>query len=71
VIEFTVTPEGKVSSPKIVHSTDKLFNRSALRGIEKFKYKPRHKDGRPVAVPGVRAKIAFDYEETSHPDHCN
>ena len=70
VIEFTVTPEGTVRSPRVVSSSDKVFERNAIRAVRKFKYKPRVLDGVPIEVSGVRTKITFGLEEPSHPDHC-
>jgi len=49
-IELTIEPDGSVSNPRIVAAEPRrIFDRSALRAIYKWKYKPRIVDGQPVA----------------------
>jgi protein TonB len=63
VVEFDVTPEGSVVSPRVVDSTNACFNRAALRAVERWRYQPRVIDN--VAQPrfGVRTAIDFGMEE--------
>jgi len=63
VVEFDVTPEGSVVSPRVVDSTNACFNRAALRAVERWRYQPRVVDN--VAQPrfGVRTAIDFGMEE--------
>jgi len=63
VVEFDVTPEGSVVSPRVVESTNACFNRAALRAVERWRYQPRVVDN--VAQPrfGVRTAIDFGMEE--------
>jgi protein TonB len=62
-LEFTVTPAGTVADPVVIYSTSSLFERAAMQAVLKFKYKPRVKDGVPVAVPGVKTRISFQIED--------
>jgi protein TonB len=62
-MSFTVTTTGTVKDPIVVFSTSSLFDRSAIRAVLKFKYKPRVVDGVPVEVPGVKTRISFQIEE--------
>jgi len=62
IVEFTVTERGTVSQISIVEASHPLFERAALTAVEKFRYQPRIVDGRPAAVPGVRAEIVFELE---------
>jgi protein TonB len=62
-LQFTVTPAGTVADPVVIYSTSSLFERAAMRAVLKFKYKPRVKDGVPVAVPGVKTRISFQIED--------
>lgn len=62
-MQFTVTPAGTVSDPVVIYSTSSLFERAATQAVLKFKYKPRVKDGVPVAVPGVKTRISFQIED--------
>jgi len=63
VVEFDVTPEGSVVSPRVIDSTNACFNRAALRAVERWRYQPRVIDN--VAQPrfGVRTAIDFGMEE--------
>jgi len=62
-LSFTVTTTGTVRDPVIIFSTSSLFERAAIRAVEKFKYKPRVVDGVPVDVPNVKTRITFKIEE--------
>jgi len=62
-LSFTVTTTGTVRDPVVIFSTSSLFERAAIRAVEKFKYKPRVVDGVPVDVPNVKTRITFKIEE--------
>ncbi len=60
VIEFTIEPDGSVSNPKILESQPRrMFDRSAVRAIYKWKFKPRIVDGKPVARRATQ-RLNFD-----------
>jgi protein TonB len=59
VVEFTVTARGTVRDPRVVTSSDAVFERAALAAALRFRYRPQVVDGNPVAVPGVRAEFEF------------
>lgn len=62
VIEFTIEPDGSVSDPKILESQPRrVFDRSAVRAIYKWKFKPRIVGGKPVAR---RATQRLDFDLT-------
>lgn len=59
-VEFTVTKVGLVRDARIVASQpDRIFDASALRAIERWRYKPRVLGGRPVDTPGVMVLLEF------------
>jgi len=63
-VEFTVTEAGSISEPKILDSHPSgIFNRAALRAIERWKYAPKVVDGRPVSRPGMRNRFRFVLSE--------
>lgn len=48
-LRFTILEDGSVEDPEVVSSDPpRLFDRSALRAIIRWKFKPRIVDGRPV-----------------------
>ena len=59
VVTFTVTAEGTTSNVMAVESSHKMFERSAVKAAQKYKYKPRVVDGEPVEVTGIRVRIEF------------
>lgn len=63
IVEFTVTKAGTVKDVVVVESSSSLFNSSAVKAAEKFKYKPRVIDGEPVEVHGVQNLIRFELED--------
>ena len=59
-IEFTINEDGTVSDPKIISAEPpRVFNRSALRAILRWKFKPRIIDGKPVKR---RATIPLEFK---------
>lgn len=59
-VEFTITPAGTVSSPRVVDAEpSRVFDREAIRAILKWKFKPRVVDG--VAVER-RATQTIDFK---------
>jgi protein TonB len=62
VVEFTVSTKGRPEGVTVVSSTNTVFDSSAVAAAREFRYAPRVVAGTPVAVPGVRNKIAFVLE---------
>jgi protein TonB len=60
-VEFTVTEIGGVSDSKVLSAhPSSIFNRAALRAIERWKYEPKMVDGQPVSRPGMRKRLRFE-----------
>lgn len=47
-VEFTVDESGGVLSPRVLSSSDPVFNDSALRAIARWRFEPGKRDGRVV-----------------------
>jgi TonB family protein len=47
-VRFTVTGAGTVKNVRIVKSSDGVFETSALRAVEQWKYQPQMDAGKPV-----------------------
>ena len=73
IVEFEVTSEGRVESPRVVDSCVKLqgtsdcksyradlFNKAAISAAKQFLYIPRFVDGRPVSTKGVQNRVTFE-----------
>lgn len=50
VLNFVVDTDGNVREPRVVQSTNSDFDRSAINGVLKWKFKPGMKGGRKVAT---------------------
>jgi len=62
-IGFSVSPVGEVYDAFVIEAEPKgAFEKSALKAIEKFKYKPRYENGRAVSTSGQ--SYVFRYEIT-------
>jgi periplasmic protein TonB len=58
-VEFTVTPDGSVVGAKVTASDPaRVFDREAVRSIERTKFSPRLENGVPVSAT-VRRRIEF------------
>jgi len=59
-LEFTVTRDGTVRDPRVLESSNAIFESAAVDAVLRFRYRPRVIDGQPVEVPGVRFRITFE-----------
>jgi len=60
VVEFSIGKQGTVENAKVVRSQPgTIFNRSALKAVSKWKYKPRVDNGLVVETHGHQTKITF------------
>lgn len=59
VLEFDVTPEGQVANVRVVDSTDRCYERAAIRSAQRWKYNPKIVDNEPQPRYGVRTTIEF------------
>ena len=58
-VEFTVTADGKITGAKVTASDPaRVFDREAIRSIERSKFNPRVENGTPVSST-VRRRIEF------------
>ncbi len=64
LLEFNVTSAGTVEDVQVVDSDPpRTFDRAARRAVEKFKYRPKIENGKPVPRQGVQIVITFDPKE--------
>jgi periplasmic protein TonB len=63
LLEFTVTRDGLVRDPRILESSNPIFDRPAIDAVLRFRYRPRVIDGEPLEVPGVRFRITFQMSQ--------
>ena len=62
-LEFTVNARGRVVDARVIDAQPaSIFNASALRAIERFRYRPRVVDGKPLAVKGVKTRLRFSLD---------
>jgi len=60
LVEFTVTETGRVVAPRVVDAyPGSVFNKAALKAVQRYKYKPRVVHGAAIAVHGVKQRIVF------------
>ncbi len=57
LVEFIVEETGRVLDPRVLDSTDRVFEEATLRAVAKWRFEPGTRDGRIVrfrmTVPGV------------------
>lgn len=63
-IGFSVDTLGRVFDAYIIEAEPKgAFEKSALKAIKKFKYKPKYEDGVPVVSKGLSYLFRFEVEK--------
>lgn len=64
LLSFTVTETGSVINPVVIDAEPQgVFDRAAMKAVERFKYKPRVVNGKPQVVSGVEHLITFKLDE--------
>lgn len=61
-VSIVISETGDVVSSKVVKSSNKAFEQSALEAVDKWKFKPAKKDGKNVKVK-VTIPFRFNIEE--------
>ena len=63
-VDFSVNEYGAVENPVVAGADSSgCFNRTALKAITRFKYKPTIINGQPQPSHGVRYRFSFNMEE--------
>ena len=62
LLGFIIRSDGTTSHIRVVRSSDHVFDEEAIRAIEKWKFRPGRKDGRPVNV-NVQQELTFDIDD--------
>jgi protein TonB len=61
VIEYTVSQTGQVVDPQVISEDPPGwgFGDAAIKTVLRWRYQPKIVDGKPVARPGIRMRLAF------------
>lgn len=63
LIEFAIDRTGAVADPVVIDADPMaIFDRAAVRSVERWKYRPEIEGGKPVARRGIRAVIRFELD---------
>ena len=61
---FDITPTGTTANVRVVAAEPaRVFNRSAITAVKKWKYRPQVEGGAAVRVTGVVARVHFELEK--------
>jgi protein TonB len=64
IVEFDVSETGQVINAFVLGAEPPaVFNRAALRAIERWKYNPRIVNGKAVKMTGLRTRFSFSLRE--------
>jgi len=62
-VEFSITTLGSVVNPRVVASHPaRVFDRSSIQAVQRWKYDPRVEDGKAVPQHGVRVTLDYTLE---------
>lgn len=62
IVQFTISATGTVKDPKVVDSSNSIFNDAALKAIGRWRYNPKVEEGVAVERVGVQTKLVFQLE---------
>ncbi len=60
VVEFTIAKDGTVRDVRVVESSSSVFERSAIRAVQRWRYRPQIRDGQAYDRTGVRVRLDFE-----------
>ncbi|MBM4204369.1 MAG: energy transducer TonB [Gammaproteobacteria bacterium] len=63
IVEFSIDPLGRVFDPRVIEGQPAgIFDRAALKAIQRYKYKPKVLNGEGVPVSGVCQRIMCELD---------
>ena len=63
-LAFSIDKAGNVFDAKVVNAEPKrLFNRSALKALKRWKYRPKIENGQPVVQSGLQVMLEFNLQQ--------
>jgi len=61
LLEFDISPIGTTENVRVIDSEPpRTFDRAAIRAVQRFKYRPKVEDGKPLTQTGMQIVITFD-----------
>ncbi len=61
LLEYVVDKTGRVVNPRVIKAKPPgTFNKAAIEATRLYRYLPAIKEGRPIAVSGVKTRITFE-----------
>ena len=61
-VQFTISTAGSVKDAVVVKSSHALFERNAVQAVNKWKYQPLLREGKPAEAPGQQVVLRFKME---------
>ena len=61
-VEYDVGANGRTANHRIVESSHRVFEKSAIKAAEQFRYQPRTVDGEPTVTTGIRSRFRFELD---------
>jgi len=63
IVQYDITADGLPNNVAIIESSHRLFNKNAVRAVQRARYKPHLEGGKPAAVNGRQEKITFRLDD--------
>jgi TonB family protein len=64
LLRFNISPAGTVTDAAIIDAKPRgIFDKNALRAIERWRYRPAVVDGRAVERRGLQVRLVFELEQ--------
>ena len=58
-VRFTISTAGSVKDAVVVKSSHEMFERNALQAVNKWKYQPEMRAGKPAEAPDQKVVVRF------------
>ena len=65
MVRFDVSAEGTPLNVEATYCSDNIFKRATIKSVQKWKYKPKIRDGLAMSRSGVESRVTFQLTDNN------
>jgi len=60
---FDILPNGTTTNVRVLSCTNRAFERTSVRAVERWRYNPQFRNGQPITFQGARTQLLYALEQ--------
>ena len=60
---FDILPNGTTTNVRVLSCTNRAFERTSVRAVERWRYNPQVRNGQPITFQGARTQLLYALEQ--------